>query len=134
MSSGCRPARLCRNSIYVIPDKRSAIRNPDFFKFFLDSRLRGNDGKMAFFKGLQTSIDSSINHGYGSRFMKRFTLTSIYGRFAGRIVCDFVARQFCRLISQQRLRPVTLRATLSDGLPFSSSIKLTQWLCQKLIN
>jgi len=37
-------------------------------------------------------------------------------------------------LSQQRLRPVTLRAILSDGLPFSSSIKLTQWLCQKIIN
>ena len=63
------------------------------------------------------------------------TLTSMFDLWQ---ICwtdlyDFVARQFCRLISQQRLRPVTLRATLSDGLPFSSSIKLTQWLCQKLI-
>jgi len=68
----------------------------------------------------RTAIDRIINRVHGSRYIKRFTLTSFYGRFAGRIFFDFVARQFCRLISQQRLRPVTLRATLSDGLPFSS--------------
>ena len=34
LSSPC-PLRLCRNSIYVIPDKRSAIRNPVIMKLVL---------------------------------------------------------------------------------------------------
>jgi hypothetical protein len=65
-----------------------------------------------------------INRGHGSRFNDRFALSFIFlWQICWTDLYDFGARQFCRLISQQRLRPVTLRPTLSDGLPFSSSIK-----------
>jgi hypothetical protein len=41
--------------------------------------------------------------------------------FMAELLDDFeVARQFCHLIPQRRLRSVTLRPAFSDGLPFSS--------------
>jgi hypothetical protein len=52
----------------------------------------------------------------------------IYGRFAGRIFVLSVPGSSAAL-SLSRLRPVTLRATLSDGLPFSSSCFLNAYFC-----